>query len=249
MNSRRWINIVHVQWQVNYYCRTGKESRDTNLVCWRRSRWWCTGWPNALSYVSCFPLRLSLFFLSVFVFLRSCVCLSLSVMSFSLYFSVRGFSPLLRVCVPLTSVLFSGFPCLCVFVFHPLSYFARLCLLLPWSSSVLFVFLGLFSFRSLPCCVRSHCSPPPPPLLFFLWLFIKPENVDNNRGMASVGGTIWGRDVTMIDGGFPVESEGWRRRWIVKRRRFQLKRLFPIGSLNVWHLTIGSLIKETLFCF
>jgi hypothetical protein len=32
--------------------------------------------------------------------------------------------------------------------------------------------------------------------------------VDNNRGMASVGGTIWGRDVTMIDGGFPVESEG-----------------------------------------
>jgi hypothetical protein len=26
--------------------------------------------------------------------------------------------------------------------------------------------------------------------------------------MASVGGTIWGRDVTMIDGGFPVESEG-----------------------------------------
>jgi hypothetical protein len=55
--------------------------------------------------------------------------------------------------------------------------------------------------------------------------------------------------VTMIDGGFPVESEGWRRRWIVKRRRFQLKRLFPIGSLNFWHLTIGSLLKENHFFF
>jgi len=32
--------------------------------------------------------------------------------------------------------------------------------------------------------------------------------VDNNCGMASVGGTIWDRDVTMIDGGFPVGSDG-----------------------------------------
>lgn len=88
----------------------------------------------------------------------------------------------------------------------------------------------------------SFCSlapgTPPPPLLFFLWLFIRPENVDNNCGMASVGGTIWDRDVTMIDGGFPVGSDGWRRQWMVKRRRLQLKWLFPIGSLNVWHLII-----------
>jgi hypothetical protein len=101
----------------------------------------------------------------------SFLCLSVSLCNvfFVVFFCSWVFSPPSRLCsshlcvVP--PVLFSAFPCLCVFVFLSLSYFARLCLLLPWSYSFLFVFLGLFSFRSLPCCVRSHCSPPPPPIV------------------------------------------------------------------------------------
>jgi len=51
-------------------------------------------------------------------------------------------------------------PCLCVFVFLPFLYFARPCLLVLWSSSVLFVFLGLFSFSALLCSFPLFSSSP-----------------------------------------------------------------------------------------
>jgi len=60
------------------------------------------------------------------------------------------------------SIVYCSFPFVSIFFFF--------WVLLLWSSSVLFVLLGLFSFCSLPCCVRS--SPVLFVLVFCIFLFV-----------------------------------------------------------------------------
>ena len=181
MYSDKWINIARRGKRAERLTWSAGEEADDGVQADR------TLYPLCLVFLFVFPC-------SFFVFLRSCACLSLSVMSFLLYFSVRGFSPLLRVCVPLTPVLFL-LCCSLVSIVSVFSFFSPFCILLvpvfcsagPLLSCSFF-WVYFLSFSALLCSFHCFPIPPPPPLLFFLWLFIRPENVDNNRGMASVGG-------------------------------------------------------------
>ena len=79
---------------------------------------------------------------------------------FCLCFRLVGSSVFLSVFVLCVywSLVYCSFPFVSIFSFF--------WVFLLWSSSVLFVLLGLFSFCSLPCCVRSS------PVLFVLVLRI-----------------------------------------------------------------------------
>lgn len=115
------------------------------MVCWRRSRWWCAGWPNALSYVSCFPLRVPLFI----VFLHSYVCLSLSVMSvFSLYFC--------SLCLCFSLPFCSFVPCFSlVSLISVFLFFSPLCILLVSPSPFLWSFLWFYKAKE--CSFDCAC--------------------------------------------------------------------------------------------
>jgi len=121
---------------------------------WRRSRMhWCADWSYALPSVFCFPLRLPVFFPSVFAILSLSLCFSSSLffclfaLFIPLFFflSLTSSSSLVR---PLGSILFVYVPWFLFWVLSVFPFF--LC-----SSSVGFYFFSVISGSSLPQFVPS----------------------------------------------------------------------------------------------